>query len=266
MQALKNFDVEVNMKNLTERVMGKVEPYGDLCYLTFCGSVTYGTNTKDSDFDLQGFFIPHLDYILGIKNIEQVQFKFTDYATKVEGTIFDIRKLLRLLTNCNPNVLEMLFVRDQDRVFMTDPADKVLNRRHLFLSKKVKHTFGGYAHSQLTRMVALNKYVAQNPDRIARVEKFGYDTKNCSHLMRLLMSGYECLTEGELYVFRKDSDFLKQVRDGMYTYDQVVEMANKKFELLELAYINSKLPNSVDLEEVNDLLKDILLEKIRYEL
>ena len=99
--------------------------------------------------------------------------------------------------------------------------------------------------------------------RKSLVEKFGYDCKNAAHLIRLLRMGIEFLTEGELYVERKnDATQLLEIKRGEWKLEQVKAEADKLFGLCELAYINSTLPAKPNHEEINKMCVRILKTRI----
>jgi len=255
------------MNVLIKPVIERLKPYGELCYLSYAGSRTYGTHTPVSDVDIQGFFIPNLEYLIGLKQVEQVELNFKNVrGVLIEGTIFSIPKIFKLLSECNPNVLEMLWIRESDMIYKNNVAEKVLANKDLFISKKVKHTFGGYAHAQLQRMKRVNINANLNPLRRQRREEFGYDTKNALHLIRILTMGYEILVEKTLNVWREDREYLKAILAGEYNFEYIQQLADKKFDLLEEAYIKSDLPEKVDYSKIEDLLKTIIIQKIKEQL
>lgn len=255
------------MNKLLQPIIDRLKPYGELSYLSYAGSRTYGTHNNLSDIDVQGFFVPHLDYIIGVKKVDQVEINFKNSSGNlVEGQIFSIQKIIKLLASCNPNVLEMLWVRPEDVIYKNYVGEKILENRLLFMSKRVKHTFGGYAHAQFQRMNRINLNAMHNLKRKERRENFGYDTKNALHLIRLLTTGCEVLVEGVFHVWREDREYLKAILAGKYNFEEIKEIANKKFDLLEEAYITTTLPNVVNYEKINGLLKEILLNKIKEEI
>lgn len=65
----------------------------------------------------------------------------------------------------------------------------------------------------------------RNEKRSELEEKFGYDTKHASHLVRLLRMGAEALETGKLVVRRPDAAELLAIRNGAWTYEEVVEYA-----------------------------------------
>ena len=250
-------------RKLLPYVKERVSEFGELCYLTYAGSMTYGTNHEKSDIDVQGLFIPKMEYILGMDTVRNVDINITnEKGNTIEGTIFEIRAGFRQLMAVNPNRIEMLWVRDQDVIFKNDVGERILKNRDAFMSKRLKHTFSGYANGQYDRLDRLDKNKSTNPDRIELMDKFGFDTKKGAHLIRLLNTAIEALVEGKIYVFRDDREFLKSIINGKYTMKEVQQMADEKFKLLEQAYVNSPLAHAVDKEVINNLLIDILLSRV----
>jgi len=116
-------------------------------FLCVHGSNAYGASTPESDIDLRGIAIPPKEYFLGFnQKFEQAQFKNCDI------TIFGISKFFQLAAAGNPNVLELLYVNEEEIIKMTPIAAKLIENRHLFLSKKIRYSMEGYAHAQLKRL------------------------------------------------------------------------------------------------------------------
>ena len=113
------------------------------------GSYAYGTNNENSDIDIRGIYLPSREEILcgGFGGIsEQVVNEATD------TTIYGLGKIVNLLSNVNPNVIEMMGL-DEDQYLLLRPEGKLLiDNAHLFLSKKCANSFGGYANAQLYRL------------------------------------------------------------------------------------------------------------------
>lgn len=117
-----------------------------IVFLTLGGSHAYGTNVEGSDVDVRGCAMNSRSDILGLTNFEQV----IDNAT--DTTVYSFNKLISLLLNCNPNVIEMLGCRPDHYVVMTDVGRQMIDNRKLFLSQKAVSAFGGYANQQLRRL------------------------------------------------------------------------------------------------------------------
>lgn len=110
------------------------------------GSHAYGTNVESSDIDIRGCALNSKEEILTNKNFEQFDNDETD------TTIYSFNKLISLLTNVNPNVIEMLGLKPEHYIYLSPIGKELLDNKHLFLSKKCIHSFGGYANQQLRRL------------------------------------------------------------------------------------------------------------------
>ena len=89
------------------------------------------------------------------------------------------------------------------------------------------------------------------------VDKYGHDTKNASHLIRLLRMGIEFLTDGEMQVHRKDAQELLSIKNGEWSLEKIKAEAARLFVSSETAYINSKLPTKPDMQKISKLCVDI---------
>lgn len=99
----------------------------------------------------------------------------------------------------------------------------------------------------------------RNPARAALETQNGYDTKHAMHLVRLLRMGNQILTEGKLDVRREDAVELLEIRNGKWTYDELMDNVNPLFEKLESIYKNKTyvVPDRVDREELSDFCVEL---------
>lgn len=103
----------------------------------------------------------------------------------------------------------------------------------------------------------LNWKKNRNPARHELEVKSGYDTKHASHLVRLMRMGLEILTEGKVYVKRPDREEILAIKNGEWSYEQVIQFAKDMQVKLDEAYKTTKLPKSVNYEKVNSLYHSI---------
>ena len=325
-------------------------------YFARHGSHAYGTNIATSDEDFRGVAIPPAPYFHGfVDRFEQAEAKDPDLV------IYDLRKFMALAADCNPSIIEVLFVDDDDVLHITEAGKTLRARRREFLSKKAKHTFSGYALSQLKRIrthyrwlksppktpptrkemglpertvipadqlaaaksmidkklddwrlvgledvdpatrIALqtkmervlleihenvspdlyagaarslgldenfirlldlerqyggakrewdqfqNWKATRNPARAALEERSGYDTKHGMHLVRLLRMCREILSTGDVIVRRPDAKELLEIRDGAWSYERLVEWAEREdTELEALSKTTKAVPDRPD--------------------
>lgn len=118
----------------------------NIILLTLGGSHAYGTNIEGSDVDIRGCALNSKVELLTNVNFEQ----FIDNET--DTVVYSFNKLISLLTNCNPNTIELLGCRKQDYLYLSPVGEEVLQNRKLFLSKKAVNSFSGYANQQLRRL------------------------------------------------------------------------------------------------------------------
>lgn len=124
------------------------------------GSHLYGTATPESDKDYVGVFMPSIEYVLGFKRCEEVDFsvKVKDDLGKntkdaVDRKLYEFRKYIVLAMENNPNIIETLFVNKENIIHCDDRGKSLLDIRHKFLHRGLSKKFLGYAASQKHKMV-----------------------------------------------------------------------------------------------------------------
>lgn len=103
-------------------------------------------NTETSDLDVRGVATNPKRNILTGRDFEQVVDVNTD------TTIYSFDKIIDLLCSCNPNTIEILGLKPEHYLYLSPEGRALVENRHMFLSKRAIHSFGGYANSQLRRM------------------------------------------------------------------------------------------------------------------
>jgi len=134
------------------------------------GSRLYGTNTEGSDWDYRSICIPPLEVLLDPFNgFEQ---KDSGFEEK-DKTIWALGKFFKLCADMNPNISEILFLPESKIISKTKKWDLILENKHLFLSKKAKYTYSGYAMSQLNAIKAHRKWFINPPKEKPTRKMFG---------------------------------------------------------------------------------------------
>jgi hypothetical protein len=134
------------------------------------GSHAYGTNTDTSDEDFKGVTIPPKEYFFSsFKRFEQAELKAPD----PDAVVYDVRKFINLASDCNPNIIEVLHTSDDDHFVVSPLGRTLLENKDIFLSKKIKHTFTGYAVSQLHRIKLHRRWLLNPPTELPTRESLG---------------------------------------------------------------------------------------------
>ena len=152
--------------------------------LTLAGSHAYGTARSGSDVDIKGVCVPpqryrdgfvdqfqqataaeHMAPFLGLLKLSHLGSIVGQAAREngLEGTIYEVRKFFKLAADANPNILDILFCNPDDVILSTSVGLLLRRHRDLFLSKKVAHTFRGYAMAQLKRIRTHRQWLLTPP-------------------------------------------------------------------------------------------------------
>lgn len=315
-------------------------------FLTKHGSTAYGTNLPTSDLDIKGVAVAPREYYLGFLH----SFEQAESRGAMDSVVYDIRKFFKLAADCNPNIIELLFVDQSDWILATGYWDDIYRHRDLFLSQKVQHTFSGYAVAQLKRINTHRSYLLnppkkkperadyglkneptlgkdqlgiissqvrrledavagegknkaevaemeddlvfqavdklnltrdlipiilaerrygnacrnwdsyqkwqdeRNPMRAELEAKFGYDTKHAMHLVRLLRMAIEILQDGKVLVKRPDAEELLAIRNGAWSYQQLIDFSNSAQFDIEVVVASSPLPKAPNRKRLDEIL------------
>jgi hypothetical protein len=298
-------------------------------FLTRAGSHAYGLATPESDLDLRGVAIPPKEYFLGFaQRFEQAE------AVDPDLVIYDIRKFFQLAAACNPSIIELLWTEAEDHLLVTPSGQRLLERRALFLSRRARHTFSGYAVAQLKRINTHRRWLVtppthkptraefglpetsvlsadilgaieaveqkavqdltdipahvmdlyrrerayqnalrewrqyehwktqRNPKRAALEAKMGFDGKHAAHLVRLMRMCREILETGAVIVKRPDRDELLAIRNGAWSYEQLMQWSEQEDRVLEEVMARSSLPNTPDSHTLDALCMSLVAEML----
>ncbi|MCU0656572.1 MAG: nucleotidyltransferase domain-containing protein [Polyangiaceae bacterium] len=338
------------------------------------GSHAYGLNTPTSDIDLKGVAIPPREYFLGF----QSRFEQAEGKDPYDLVVYDVRKFFNLAAECNPNIIEVLWADESTFRILTPLGRRLVEARALFLSRKARFTFSGYAHAQLKRIqlhhrwlktppthaptraefnlpertlipadqlaaaqsaihkkleawnledlsgvdpatrLAIQQALAaqlaemqlssdqlwqnaartlghdenfillldrerhytarqreweqyqswkanRNPKRAELEARFGFDTKHGMHLVRLMKMCKEIMETGHVQVKRPDREELLAIRNGTWTYEQLIAWAEESEKGMDELYKKSKLPHSPDRKALDALCVEMVEASLRGE-
>ena len=165
----------------------KTNPHlgNNIILLGLGGSHAYGTNVEGSDIDIRGIALNSKSDILGSSNFEQVVNEATD------TTIYSLRKIVSLLSSCNPNTIEILGLKPEHYLYLSPIGQELLDNKKLFLTKRAVQSFGGYAFAQLRR---LDTKAARTLEQAEREQHILNSITNASYVWP---DKYDCFKDGD---------------------------------------------------------------------
>lgn len=200
------------------------------------GSKAYGLDTPESDEDLRSVYVASTRQVLSLsKPKETIQKNGPDIV------IQEVEKFISLALQNNPTILEMLFMPEY-RV-KTSEGQLLVDNRGIFLSQRVRKTFGGYAISQVKR---LERRADGSFDSDLRKRY----SKHARHCFRLIQQGQELLATGQITVKVSNRDELFAI--GKLEPEDLKVRFEEEFALFDATA--SDLPEHPDVEAANDLL------------
>lgn len=185
---------------------------------TLGGSQGYGLATARSDRDERAVALWPFEMLTGIVPGDET----ITMPSPVDTVVHTLGKVIRLALAANPNIWEILFCRDDDVLMQTAVGRELRQYRVWFLSRRAAQSYAGYAAAQLARM---RNHNSEHGARAERFRRYGYDTKNAMHLIRLLHMAREVLVDGAVHVYRSDREELLAIRHGTYTVAEIQAMA-----------------------------------------
>lgn len=103
----------------------------------------------------------------------------------------------------------------------------------------------------------------RNDKRRRLEETFGYDTKNALHLARLILQGLDLLRHKSMVLPSPHAQELLQIKNGKYTYAQLIEWSERGKEEVNQALISTSLPQAPNRKAVEAAVSDINLEYLK---
>jgi predicted nucleotidyltransferase len=184
------------------------------------------------------------------KELDRMTFDFMDSLE--ESTKIEIRN------NMASMLAEMKITSDEQfgaaarKVGLTDNFIHMMQQERQYTS--AKREFDQYQNWKKNR----------NVTRSALEEKYGYDTKHAYHLVRLIRMCRETLLTGKVQVKRPDRDELLAIRNGAWTYEQLIEFAEREEAELNVLYNTANaLPKIPNKNKLDNLCIELIEESLR---
>ena len=202
-------------------------------YLTFSGSISYGTNNENSDVDIRGLYLENIDELLTIKKTR------TNFINeKTDTVLYSLREFCKLLSDCNPNILELMGVNEEHIIYETDIIKSLKENLYLFLNKHAYFTFIGYANQQLRRLQNALAHDIYNKEKHI-LKTIQYELSRTENDFKLLNSNNECnlyIDNNEIVTdlnlkhisFRELANRINQLQATVKNFDKLNHRNRKK--------------------------------------
>lgn len=107
----------------------------------------------------------------------------------------------------------------------------------------------------------------RNPVRYESNLNKNYDAKNMMHSFRLIHMAKEIALGKGMNLYRiEDHDFLMNIRNHKYEYDELIKLADKEKEEMYEIMKHSSIPDSVDETKLNEILFNLRMMQIKEEI
>ncbi len=201
-------------------------------FLSVVGSRAYGIHHEGSDYDKAGVMIPPSKYFFGLDKFEQ----FRDFPGE-DKVIYDFKKALSLISDNNPNMLDLLFTPERCILKIERPWEIMIENRDLFISKKCRHTYSGYAFAQLRRIETHRKFLL-NPPKV-KPERVDFGLPEVSIFPTAQLKAVVYAAMGDFLIEEEKDNFLDELDDVYSNY--VMPIFNRyikpDFRALALEYL-----------------------------
>jgi predicted nucleotidyltransferase len=249
------------VKEFLKLKQGNDSMFNNIAHLALGGSHITKLEDETSDFDTRAIVILDEDYWIGLKSFDHDKLvsgkngynEFMD----LDVEIFNVENFIYRLYKGEIVPAETIFVDEEYVLLQQEIIKPLINNRDLFISKKMAYNYCGgiksYFHKITTPPDKLKR-----PDKILRATKYGFETKDamkCIHYTQLLI---EFLKEGQLNLFRKNYQELRDIKNGKYTLTEVLSIIQELDKEKEYLLKTSTLPETPDFDKINKFKKEYM--------
>lgn len=188
------------------------------------GSHAYGLATPESDVDTLGMFAATTNRFFGLRQPQE-----SYVSNDPDVTYHEVGKTLRLMMQCNPTVLELLWLNNY--TIRTDLGSRLIELRWAVLSeKRVRNAYLGYATEQFRRL-------KERGDGSFSADTRKRTAKHARHMYRLIYQGFTLYSMGVLPVRLSEPEKFRDFGDAVAAGD--IDLADKTLSTFEEKFNNT---------------------------
>lgn len=234
------------------------------------GSEAYGLSVEtNSDMDHKGVFVEPYRVFCGFQPMDSYMYRTAAIRENkadarsgpgdLDLTIYGLHKFLRLATQGNPDVTELLFITSHLKI--TDVGSDLQAMYPWIISRQSGRRILGYMEAQKMRL--LGEIGQKKINRPELESQFGYDTKYALHILRLGYEGVELLTDGKITLpfTGERRSFLLSVRKGEVPIQTVLGYAGELERKLKDLIHTSQLAEHPDYAKVEQWMLQTYWER-----
>ena len=221
------------IKNDVNKLVVNKLPINELLFLTIGGSYSYGTNIDTSDIDIKGC----------MSNNTQYEIEYFDTY------IYKLNYYIDMLIKNMPYEIELLGIREENYIHLSDKGKELINNSNLFLSQRCINSFCQYSVDIFLKMISISiinfKYILDKNILNAFIKNTyhnnisfaNYDIdnfkillnslveftdiillkKHAMHTVRLYLMCIDILEKQKIITYREnDIDLLLNIRNGYF--------------------------------------------------
>jgi hypothetical protein len=165
-----------------------------------------------------------------------------------------LRKFCSLALKGNPSILLLFNVPDSKCMVLEDIGRELRDLAWAFASRRAGAAFLGYMQQQRQRL--MGERGQMNVKRPELIEKYDWDVKYGSHIIRLGFQGNDYMNTGSFPIPMPDEqrDYILDVRQGKIPENDVLTFAGELERDLKDAIDGTMLPDKPDYSAVNEFL------------
>ena len=95
----------------------------------------------------------------------------------------------------------------------------------------VQIKFSAYCMSEMSRLKRLNGKTGDKRRKV--IEKYGYNTKSASNVIRIADGGIDLISHGHLKLPYENRELIRDIKNGKYTFEEFMSIALPKTKKLE---------------------------------